>query len=80
MAAHPCTAKGCTTTVGADRLMCPRHWSLVPADLKLRVWATYRPGQSAGSATPEWFIAADAAIAAVARLERKGQKYLPGIG
>ena len=59
--------------------MCAKHWALVPAHLKTRVWATYRPGQSAGSASPEWYIAADAAIAAVARAERKGQKALPGI-
>ena len=65
--------------VAADRLMCPRHWSLVPGELKTRVWATYRPGQTAGSASPEWYIAADNAIAAVARAERKGQRRLPGL-
>ena len=66
--------------VAADQLMCPKHWRLVPAPVRTRVWATYRPGQTAGSASPEWYIAADEAIAAVARAERKGQKTLPGIG
>lgn len=78
---HICTAKGCFTLVPGEHLMCPPHWRMVPASLKTRVWATYREGQTAGSASPEWHVAADAAIAAVARLERNGpprQERLPG--
>jgi hypothetical protein len=80
---HPCTAKGCFTMVPPEHLMCPPHWGMVPGPLKTRVWAAYRPGQTAGSASPEWHIAADDAAAAVARLERKDgtprQGRLPGL-
>lgn len=78
---HICTAKGCMVMVGPEHLMCPHHWRMVPAALKTGVWAAYREGQTAGSASPEWHVAADAAIAAVARLERNGpprQGRLPG--
>lgn len=58
--------------------MCRRHWLMVPAELKTRVWATYRPGQADDKRpSVEWLLAADAAIAAVAALERRGQMKLP---
>jgi hypothetical protein len=52
--------------------MCPRHWSLVPAQLKLAVIRNYRRGQCDDKRpSREWLEAAFAAIAAVAQLEGK---------
>lgn len=53
--------------------MCFPHWSLVPKDIQRKVWATYVPGQCDLNPAPTeaWHAAADAAIAAVARIEGK---------
>lgn len=32
----------CEARISPDRLMCLKHWSLVPADMKRRVWAAWR--------------------------------------
>lgn len=67
---HLCHAKGCTVPVAPHFLMCPSHWRRVPRDLQARVYATYRPGQEVSKdPTREYVTAAQAAIAAVARLE-----------
>jgi hypothetical protein len=50
--------------------MCGRHWIRVPAFVQRLVWKHYRAGQC-GDKSPsfEWCVAADAAVAAVARAE-----------
>ena len=69
-AAHHCHADGCDVAVPPKLLMCGRHWRLVPARLKARVWATYVPGQERRKdPTAEYLEAARAAIAAVADVE-----------
>ena len=69
--AHHCHATGCTTHCKPEWLMCYRHWKMVPRTLQQAVWAAYRPGQCDDMRpSPEWFVAADAAIKAVFERER----------
>jgi diadenosine tetraphosphatase ApaH/serine/threonine PP2A family protein phosphatase len=70
MSTHTCHAKGCPVPVPPRLLMCSRHWRRVPAELKRRVWLTYRRGQEiTKDPSPEYLEAMNAAIAAVAELE-----------
>lgn len=71
-ASHHCHAKGCVTACKPEYLMCPRHWRMVPRLLQVAVWQTYRRGQCDDMRPSEaWFLAANAAIANVARQERQ---------
>lgn len=45
--------------------MCLTHWSMVPGEIRERIYASYRPGQSALTATPDYREAVRAAIEAV---------------
>lgn len=68
---HHCHARGCKVNVPPERLMCLRHWRLVPRTLQRAVWANYRDGQCDDKQPSRaWFAAADAAIEAVWRIER----------
>jgi ribonuclease HI len=52
-------------------LMCAKHWGLVPAELRSDVWREYRTGQEVDKRPSRaWLDAADAAIDAVAAIER----------
>lgn len=42
---HHCHAFGCKNTVSPKKLMCLKHWRMVPAAIQKAVWATYVPGQ-----------------------------------
>jgi len=44
-----CPIRGCTAGCEAGRILCPRHWQLVPAALRKRVTTTYRRFQRAHS-------------------------------
>jgi len=37
--------------------MCRPHWYRLPAVLRSRIWDTYRPGQTAATASPEYLEA-----------------------
>lgn len=65
MKTHPCKAKGCKRIVAHDRLMCIRHWRMVPRPVQLDVWSAYRRGPL----SRDHVAAMDAAIAAVAAFE-----------
>lgn len=70
MNTHTCHARDCKRRVAPKLLMCPPHWKAVPAHLKSRVWATYKPGQEITKvASREYLEAAKAAIDAVAAAE-----------
>ncbi len=72
MSTHHCHARGCSTPVPPEMLMCRRHWRMVPRNLQQRVWDTYRPGQCDDkNPSPAWHEAADAAINFVAEAEAK---------
>lgn len=45
-----CPVTGCDEQIDPSRLMCRRHWYLVPKLLRDRVWATWRSGEGAHSA------------------------------
>jgi len=44
-----CPVPGCHTQIDPSRLMCRRHWYLVPKQIRDSVWATWRSGQGAFS-------------------------------
>jgi len=51
---RPCPWPGCRAHTRAAYLMCRAHWFRLPAELRSRIWDTYRPGQTALSASPEY--------------------------
>ena len=54
---HPCIWPGCSKHTRPAYLMCGSHWFLLPADQRSRIWDTYRPGQTAQTASPEYLAA-----------------------
>lgn len=42
---HHCHWPGCDKPVPPSMWGCKKHWFTLPAYLRKRVWATYRPGQ-----------------------------------
>lgn len=42
---HHCHWPGCTRKVPPAMWGCKSHWFKLPARLRAKVWATYRPGQ-----------------------------------
>lgn len=60
-----CPIPGCGEQIDPTRLMCRRHWYLVPKELRDRVWATWRSGQ--GAFTHEHQTAVLQAISAAQR-------------
>jgi len=73
---HHCHARNCTTAVPPEKLMCLRHWRMVPKAIQREVWKHYRPGQCDDKKPSEaWHRAADAAIAAVHDKETKGRLF-----
>ena len=65
-----CSAKQCEAMVKPSLLMCRRHWFMVPADIRSRVWDHYQAGQEVrGGATDEYFAAVKDAVDAVAYKE-----------
>lgn len=70
--AHHCHAKKCKIKVPPQMLMCKAHWFMVPMLIRSRVWKHYRVGQCDDkSPSKEWLAAADDAIVAVYKAERK---------
>ncbi len=47
--ADRCPIPRCDDQIDPSRLMCRRHWYMVPKALRDRVWATWRSGQGAFS-------------------------------
>jgi len=71
MSAHVCHARGCSVPVPPRLLMCKRHWFMVPATLRRRVWAAYVPGQEVRKdPTAAYLSVMQEAIDAVAEKER----------
>jgi hypothetical protein len=40
-----CPVPGCDHLIDPSRLMCRRHWYVVPKQLRDQVWATWRSGE-----------------------------------
>jgi hypothetical protein len=53
----PCAWPRCPRRVRAGYLMCAPHWYRLPAGLRARIWAAYRRGQTAVTASPEYLDA-----------------------
>lgn len=67
---HLCHAVDCNERVPPARLMCPRHWFMVPRPLRLAVWRTYKPGQEVTKTPSEAYLrAARVAVNSVAMQE-----------
>ena len=45
MGEHTCHWPGCKRAVPPKLWGCKTHWFRLPASLRNRIWATYRPGQ-----------------------------------
>lgn len=62
---HRCHVPGCYNVIRRKRLMCPKHWSLIPMLIRLRVIraASNHPSR-------EWLIATRDAIEAVQEREQ----------
>ena len=72
MSEHICHAKNCDLAVPPKKLMCKRHWFMVPPDLRKEVWREYRPGQEVDKEpTAEYLKAARKAIEAVQAIEKR---------
>jgi hypothetical protein len=54
---NPCPWPGCGKHTRPAYLLCRSHWFLLPAELRSRIWDTYRPGQTAATASPEYLAA-----------------------
>jgi len=52
-----CAWPGCGKRTRPAYLMCQAHWYRLPADLRSRIWDTYRLGQTALTASPEYLAA-----------------------
>jgi protein-disulfide isomerase len=72
METHRCHAERCKTPCPPTRLMCTRHWAMVPYHLQKQVWRFYRIGQETDKQPSAAYLeAAKDAIAAVSRAERE---------
>ncbi len=60
---HRCHVPGCYNVIRRKRLMCPRHWALVPMLIRLRVIRAVNPSS-------EWLISTRDAIEAVQEREQ----------
>jgi hypothetical protein len=69
---HPCAAAPCKKQIEDRQAMCLRHWRMVPKIIQRRIWALYKPGQTAATASDDYMEALDAGIAAVR--EREGRR------
>jgi hypothetical protein len=45
MTTHTCHWPNCGMHVPPKMFMCRRHWLILPADLRQRIWTNYQPGQ-----------------------------------
>lgn len=45
MMTHYCHWPGCMVEVPPKLWGCKRHWYMLPAPLRAKIWQTYRPGQ-----------------------------------
>src|SRR5579872_2380921 len=66
-----CAAYGCKAEVGFHKLMCRKHWYMVPPKLRNQIYDICTPGESVDSNNSDaWLKLAVAACLAVAVAER----------
>lgn len=72
MISHRCHVPNCPITVPRWKLMCGRHWAMVPATIQQAVRRHYRYGQgSFRRPTKAWLTAARRAIDFVIKQEER---------
>jgi hypothetical protein len=59
---RPCPWPRCRKPIRPAYLLCRTHWYLLPAELRARITATYRRGQTVLSASPEYLDALRGAL------------------
>ena len=59
---HHCHWPGCTQQVPPAMWGCKGHWFKLPASLRARIWATYRPGQEVNGTPSAAYIEAAKAV------------------
>jgi hypothetical protein len=59
---HHCHWPGCQRVVPPKLWGCREHWFRLPAHLRKRIWATYRPGQEKTKDPSAEYIAAAKAV------------------
>lgn len=70
MGEHLCHAKNCSTPCDPSKLMCGRHWKMVPKSIRFAVYREYRPGQEVTKDPSEAYLrVAQLAIDKVAQQE-----------
>lgn len=60
---HRCAAPACKLQVPQAKLMCKSHWFALPKEIRDRIWAHYKPGQTLMTASPEYLQALRDALA-----------------
>lgn len=63
-----CMVLRCRRRIREDRLMCTKHWNMVPKPMQERVthyWLRPLDRPPAGTGSTEWFAAVDDAVFAV---------------
>lgn len=68
---HHCHWPGCDKQVPPAMWGCRAHWFRLPAGLRSRIWATYKPGQEVSMAPSKAYL--DAADAAQAWIKEQGK-------
>lgn len=77
---HHCHAEGCQVSVPPKRLMCGRHWMMVPIELRMPVLETYRPGQENDMRPSIASLdAIEVAVNYIRRLEGYRERPLPSV-
>lgn len=59
---HTCHWPGCGVEVPPAMWGCKVHWFLLPARLRRRIWATYKPGQEITKQPSDAYLAAAKAV------------------
>jgi len=59
---HHCHWPGCAKQVPPAMWGCPTHWFTLPAVLRTRIWATFRPGQEVAGTPSTAYIEAARAV------------------
>lgn len=76
--AHTCHVTGCPVEVPPAKLMCLRHWRMVPRQLQSAVWTEYVHGQEVRKDPTRLYLsAARAAIDAVATKKGRDKPRVP---
>jgi hypothetical protein len=55
---HTCHWPGCGKPVPPKLLMCSSHWRRLPAQIRSRIWTTYRNGQELDKNPSSAYVAA----------------------